>query len=154
LTPRNNWLADLHDHVHTLGLSLAAKKLLAGKLQLSGDISVAHATTDSTFGGCNYANIPLVVVGASAGAVAAFCIPAVPLPTVTTKAFDLRLVADLALQKLSSLHVGYLYRYMYSQDWAYDGLQAGRLTQLLPSYEQSPNYSVHALALTYVRRFN
>jgi hypothetical protein len=43
---------------------------------------------------------------------------------------------------------------MQSQDWAYEGLQTGGLTFLVPTYEQSPNYSVHALALTYIMRFN
>jgi hypothetical protein len=32
-------------------------------------------------------------------------------------------------------------------------MQPGNMTQMLPSYEQSPNYSVHAIALSYVLRF-
>jgi hypothetical protein len=153
IDPCNNWTADLHDQIDTLGLSFSAKGLLAGKLQLKGDISVTHAVTDTAFGGGNYANNPLAVAGAPAGTIAAFYIPAVPLPKVTTKTFDLHLMADYALDKMRTVRVGYLYSYLYSQDWAYEGMQAGNMTQMLPSYEQSPNYAVHAIALSYVLRF-
>lgn len=151
--PCNNWTADLHDQIDTLGVAFSAKGLLAGKLQLKGDVSVTHAVTDTAFGGGNYVNNPLAVTGAPAGTIAAFYIPAVSLPKVTTKTFDLRVMADYAVDKMRTLRFGYAYSYLYSQDWAYDGMQAGGLTQLLPSYEQSPNYSVHAIALSYVLRF-
>jgi MtrB/PioB family decaheme-associated outer membrane protein len=151
--PCNNWSADLHDQIDTLGLAFRYKGMMGGKLQLTGDISVTRAVTDTAFGGGNYVNNPLAVTGAPAGTVAAFYIPAVPLPTVTTKTFDLHLVADYALDKMSTVRVGYLYSYLFSQDWAFDAMQAGGLTQMVPSYEQSAQYSVHAAAVTYVYRF-
>ncbi len=151
--PCNNWTADLHDQIDTLGVAFNAKGLLAGKLQLKGDISVTHAVTDTAFGGGNYVNNPLAVAGAPVGTIAAFYIPATSLPKVTTKTFDLHVTADYAVDKMRTVRMGYAYSYMYSQDWAYDGMQAGGLTQLLPSYEQSPNYSVHAIAISYVLRF-
>lgn len=154
IDPCNNWTADLHDQVDTLGMAFNAKGLMAGKLQVNGDISLTRAVTNADFTGGNYVNNPLAVTGAPTGTVAAFYIPATALPTVTTKTFDLRLVADYALNKKSSVRLGYLYRHMQSQDWAYEGLQPGGLTQLVPTYEQSPNYSVHALALSYIMRFN
>jgi hypothetical protein len=49
--------------------------------------------TNADFTGGNYANNPLAVTGAPTGTVAAFYIPATPLPTVITKTFDLRLAA-------------------------------------------------------------
>jgi hypothetical protein len=54
---------------------------------------------------------------------------------------------------MSTVRVGYLYSYLYSQDWAFDAMQAGGLTQMVPSYEQSAQYAVHAAAITYVYRF-
>jgi MtrB/PioB family decaheme-associated outer membrane protein len=151
--PCNNWSADLHDQIDTLGLAFQYKGLLAGKLQLTGDVSVTHAVTDTAFGGGNYANNPLAVAGAPAGTVAAYYIAAVPLPKVTSKTLDVHVVADYALDKMSSVRLGYLYSYLYAQDWAYEGLQAGGLTQMLPSFEQNARYSVHAAAITYVYRF-
>jgi hypothetical protein len=62
-------------------------------------------------------------------------------------------MADYALDKMRTLRFGYAYSYMYSQDWAYEGMQPGNMTQMLPSFEQSPNYSVHAIALSYLLRF-
>jgi hypothetical protein len=153
IDPCNNWTADLHDQIDTLGVAVSAKGLLAGKLQLKGDISVTHAVTDTAFGGGNYINNPLAVAGAPVGTIAAYYIPAVSLPKVTTKTFDLHMMADYALDKMRTLRFGYAYSYMYSQDWAYEGMQPGNMTQMLPSYEQSPNYSVHAIALSYVLRF-
>jgi hypothetical protein len=149
----NNWTADLHDQIDTLGVAFSASGLLAGKLHLKGDVSVTHAVTDTAFGGGNYVNNPLAVAGAPVGTIAAFYIPATSLPKVTTKTLDLRMMADYAVDKMRTVRLGYAYSYLYSQDWAYDGMQAGGLTQLLPSYEQSPNYSVHAIALSYVLRF-
>jgi hypothetical protein len=66
---------------------------------------------------------------------------------------DLHLVADYALDKRSTLRLGYLYSTLSTQDWAYQGMQAGGLTQMAPSFEQSPNYNVQAAAISYVYRF-
>jgi hypothetical protein len=151
--PCNNWTADLHDQIDTLGLAFSAKGLLAGKLQLNGDVSVTHAVTDTVFGGGNYVNNPLAVGSAPVSTIAAFYIPATSLPKVTTKTFDLHLTANYAVDKMRTVRVGYLYSYLYSQDWAYEGMQAGGLTQMLPSYEQNANYAVHAIAVSYVLRF-
>jgi hypothetical protein len=153
IDPCNNWTADLHDQIDTLGLAFTAKVMMSGKLQVKGDISITHAVTDTAFTGGNYAANPLFGTPALTGNIAAYYISATALPKVTTKTFDLHLTADYAVDKMRTVRVGYAYSYMYSQDWAYEGLQPGGLTQLLPTYEQSPNYSVHALAVSYVLRF-
>jgi hypothetical protein len=49
--------------------------------------------------------------------------------------------------------LGYLYSRLHSVDWAYDGMQYGGLAPVLPSNEQSPNYSTHAFGLTYLLKF-
>jgi hypothetical protein len=149
----NNWTADLHDQIDTLGLAFTAKDLMSGKLQVKGDISITHAVTDTAFTGGNYVNNPLAGTGGPTGTIAAYYIAATALPKVTTKTFDLHLMADYAMDKMRNVRFGYLYSYLYSQDWAYDGMQAGGLTQVLPTHEQSPTYSVHAIAVSYVQRF-
>jgi hypothetical protein len=53
----NNWTADLHDQVDTLGMAFNAKGLMAGKLQVNGDISLTRAVTNADFTGGNYASI-------------------------------------------------------------------------------------------------
>ena len=153
IDPCNNWTADLHDRIDTLGIAFNRKGMMSGKLQLSGDLSVTWARSDATFSGGNYINNPLAVAGAPAGTIAAFYIPAAPLPAITTKTFDLRLVADYAIDKKSNMRLSYFYSHLYSVDWSYEGMQPGGLTQMLPSNEQSPNYSVHGVGITYVLRF-
>jgi len=64
---------------------------------------------------------------------------------VTTRTIDLRLAADYEIDKQRSVRFGYRYARLRSNDWAYAGMQAGGLTQLLPSNEQSPNYSVYVV---------
>ena len=154
IDPCENWSADLHDRIDTLGIAFKHKDLMSGKLQLSGDLSLTRARSDAAFGGGSYINNPLAVAGAPAGTIAAYYIPVAPLPTVTTRTLDLRLVADYAMDKRHSVRFGYLYSRLRSVDWAYDGMQYGGLTQMLPSNEQSPNYSVHAVGIAYVFRFN
>ena len=153
IDPCENWSADLHDRIDTLGIAFQRKGLMAGKLQLSGDLSMTRARSDSGFTGGNYVNNPLAVAGAPAGTIAAYYIPATALPTVTTKSIDLHLAADYKIDQQSSARFGLFYSRLRSVDWAYDGMQPGGLTQLMPSNEQSPNYSIYAFAVSYVYRF-
>lgn len=153
IDPCENWSADLHDQIDTVGLAVRHKGLMSGKLQLMGDLSLTRARSDGNFTGGNYVNNPLAVTGAPAGTIAAFYIPATPLPTVTTKTIDLRVVADYSLDKQSTVRLGYLYSRLHSVDWAYDGMQFGGLAPVLPSNEQTPNYSVHVVGLSYIYSF-
>jgi len=153
IDPCLNWSADLHDRIDTLGIAFQRKGLMAGKLQLSGDLSLTRARSDSGFSGGSYVNNPLAVAGAPAGTIAAYYIPTSSLPTVTTKSIDLRLAADYQIDQQSSTRFGLYYSRLRSVDWAYDGMQYGGLTPVLPSSEHSSNYSVYAFAVSYVYRF-
>jgi hypothetical protein len=42
---------------------------------------------------------------------------------------------------------------MRSVDWAYEGLQAGGLAGVLPTFEQAPSYTVHTITLSYLVSF-
>jgi MtrB/PioB family decaheme-associated outer membrane protein len=154
IDPCNNWSADLHDRIDTLGIAFRHNSLIGGKLQLIGDLSLTLARSDSAFSGGNYVNNPLAVAGAPAGTIAAYYVAATLLPTATTKSINLHLATDYALDKQRSVRVGYFYSHLHSVDWAYDGMQYGGLAPVLPSHEQSPNYSVHAIGITYLFRFH
>ncbi|NDG42426.1 MAG: hypothetical protein EBY28_24515 [Betaproteobacteria bacterium] len=147
--PCLDWQADMRDRVDTLGLSFARKNLVGGKLDLQGGISFSQARSDIGMNGGNYANNPLAVAGAAAGTIAAYYIPATALPTVKTDITALRLSGRYTLTKEQAVRIGYSWQHLVAQDWAYDGLQAGGLSGVLPTNEKVPTYNVHTLAVSY-----
>lgn len=147
--PCLDWQADMRDRVDTLGLSLARKNLVGGKLDLQGGISYSQARSDIGMNGGNYANNPLAVAGAAAGTIAAYYIPATALPTVKTDITALRLSGRYTLTKEQAVRIGYSWQHLSAQDWAYDGLQVGGLSGVLPTNEKLPTYNVHTLVVSY-----
>jgi len=148
-----DWQADMHDKVDTLGLSVNQKALLGGKLDLLGSLSFSRARSDTNVVGGNYVNNPLAVAGADPGTYAAYYIPASALPTVKTDTTEFRLDARYALSRDQRLGVGYSYAHMKAVDWAYEGMQYGGLSGVLPTNERAPNFSVHTLVLSYQQSF-
>jgi hypothetical protein len=153
IDPCLDWTAENRDRVTTLGLAATKKSLMGGKLDLNGGLSLSDARTSNNTNGGNYANNPLAVAGAAAGTTAAFYIAATPLPDITTKTVELRAGARWRFDESRSLRVGYLYQHMRSTDWGYDGLQAGGLAGVLPTFEQAPSYTVHTVSLAYLYSF-
>jgi MtrB/PioB family decaheme-associated outer membrane protein len=153
IDPCLDWTADNRDRVTTLGLAATKKSLAGGKLDINSGFSFSDARTSNATNGGNYANNPLAVAGAPAGTVAAFYIAATKLPDITTKTVELRAGARWRFDENRSLRVGYLYQHLRSTDWAYDGLQAGGLAGVLPTFEQAPSYTVHTVSVAYLYSF-
>jgi Putative outer membrane beta-barrel porin, MtrB/PioB len=153
LDPCLNWTTDMTDKIDTIGLALTQKGLMSGKLDLTAKLVYTDAKSDISGAGGNYANNPLAVTGAPAGTIAAFYIPFANLPTVSTKTTELRLSGQYEFDKNSSARVGYVYARLKSSDWAYQGMQYGGLAGVLPSNEQSPNYNLHVIGVSYNYRF-
>ncbi|MBS4096375.1 MAG: MtrB/PioB family decaheme-associated outer membrane protein [Sulfuricella sp.] len=148
-----DWSSNAKDKVDTLGFSVKQKNLMGGRLDIVGDVVFTRARSDSNYTGGNYANNPYAVAGAPAGTVAAFFIPATDLPSVTTDTVELRLNGKYAIDKASSVRVGYAYLHMKSKDYSYDAMQYGGLAGVLPSGEQPFNYTVHTVGLSYLHNF-
>ncbi len=152
LDPCLEWSTDMMDKVNTVGFGLTGK---AGKLNLAVIGLVSQARSTNNVGGGNWANNLLALPGAPATTVAAFYIPASPLPTVTTNTSELRLNAGYAIRKGQSLRVFYSYLHMTSADWMYEGMQIGLGTPsgVLPTNEQAFNYTVNVIGASYVIGF-
>lgn len=152
LDPCVNWSSNMLDTSNTFGFQLAKT---SGKLTVSGDgfYSRSHSTNDFTGG--SWANNPLALPGAPAGTIAAFFIPATPLPVVTTENFELRLHGGYLVAAHQTLRLVYAYLWMKSADWVYDGMQigAGTIAGVLPSNETAFNYGVHIFGVSYVIGF-
>jgi MtrB/PioB family decaheme-associated outer membrane protein len=151
--PCLQWNTDSHDKVDTLGLTLRKSGLMAGRLQLGGDLSYTRQQTDVDVQGGSYANNPYAITGAPAGTVAAYFIPAQPLPTATVKIVSASVHGQYALDKHSSVGAMYLYQKLEGMDWRYAGMQYGTGTNYLPTNEQFPAYRVHVVAVAYSYRF-
>jgi MtrB/PioB family decaheme-associated outer membrane protein len=151
--PCLNWDTDMQDKVDTLGLTLRKGGLLGGKLKVGGDVLYQRAHSDIGVNGGSYANNPLAVTGAAAGTTAAYFISAQALPTVTYTITTLRLNGQYEIDKSQSIGVMYLYQRLKSNDWSFLGMQYGTGTNYLPTLEQSPAYTVSAVAVAYSYRF-
>ncbi|WP_395700027.1 MtrB/PioB family decaheme-associated outer membrane protein [Aquabacterium sp.] len=151
--PCLDWSAEMRDRVDTLGASFTQRGLMGDRLELNGSLSFSRARSSNDVAGGNYANNPLAVTGAAAGTVAAYYIAAAPLPLVKTQTTELQFGARFAIDKQQALRVGYRYQHMRSSDWAYDGLQFGGLSGVLPTNETAPSYTVHTVGLSWLYSF-
>jgi len=154
IDPCLDWASNTRGATTTLGAHVAAPKLLGGRLALTGQASVSRSRTDIDVSGGNYVNNPYAgVAGQPDRATAAFYIPASALPTVAVNSIDLQLSGTWRLSPASALRLSGGYQRIRITDWAYDALQAGGLTQVLPSNEQAPNHDVSWLGVSYILHF-
>ena len=150
LDPCLDWSADRLDKATTFGFGVSEK---AGKLNLTGNFILTRARWDNNVTGGNWANNPLNGLGAAPTTVAAFFIPATPLPSTTSDTAELRLNGRYTVGRGQSLHLAYAYLHMRSDDWVYEGMQFGSLSAQLPTNEQPFRYTVSVFGLSYVLSF-
>jgi hypothetical protein len=156
IDPCLNWSADMRDTIDTLGLSVARTGLLGGSLDVRGSLILSQLRSDMGFSGGNYVNNPYagsVAVGVLNSNIAAYYIPAAALPTVSTDSIALRLGGAYKLDAASSVRMAYGYQRLKTSDWAYEAMQLGGLTQVLPTGEVAPAYTVHSIGVAYVMTF-
>jgi MtrB/PioB family decaheme-associated outer membrane protein len=156
IDPCLNWSADMRDTIDTLGLSVARTGLLGGSLDVRGSLMLSQLRSDTGVTGGNYVNNPYagsVAAGAAYPNIAAYYIPATALPTVSTDSIALRLGGAYKLDAASSVRMAYGYQRLKTSDWAYEAMQPGGLTQVLPTGEVAPTYTVHSIGVAYVMAF-
>ncbi len=153
----SNWSTDMRDKVDTFGAGFKYKNLMGGRLELVGDVVYTLAHTDIGVAGGSYVNNPFALAAPAPalapGVPAVFFIPAANTPTATTKTIELRLGGQYELDRASALRVLYWYQHLRSNDYVYDGMQFGTLTNVMPSNEQPFNYNVHVVGVSYIYRW-
>ncbi|MGZ5039378.1 MAG: MtrB/PioB family decaheme-associated outer membrane protein [Usitatibacter sp.] len=151
--PCRQWSQSQGDKVHTLGLSGRWRGLMAGRLELAGELTYTHARTPiSVSGGTYYSN------GVPNSATANVFVGAESFSDITSELTQLRLAALYALDKSSAIRFGYTYGRLKSSDWAYDAFAQSALGVLaIQNYIgpaiTSPNYNVNVVGVSYVYRF-
>ena len=150
IDPCLNWATDMRDKVNTVGASFKYTGLMAGKLELWGDLIYSEARTSINVNGGSYTNSPFAVAGKPPVVPAAFFIPATNLPDVKSNLFGLRIAGQYAIDKASAVRLAYWYQHLSSSDYAYDGMQYGTITSVMPTNQQAPSYNVSVIGLSYL----
>lgn len=147
------WTESQGDKIHTLGVSARYRGLMAGRLDIAGELTYSRARTPITvMGGTYYGN---GVPNSSTGNV---FIAAESFSDITSELTQLRLAGTYAIDKKSALRLTYVYGRLKSSDWAYDAYAQSALgvlavqTYIGPGIT-SPNYNVNVIGLSYMYRF-
>lgn len=143
------WSNTLKDTDTTIGLNLKESGLMGGKLVLVGDLTYSLARTSyntvlnystTTTGGLTCADPSIYTC--------------VALPDITSRMVQFRLNGTYTLDKNSKVGLGYLHRSLHSEDFYYNGLQAGYTpTSVLPTNQTAPSYSVNMVWASYIYTF-
>jgi hypothetical protein len=157
IDPCANWSADQRDKVDTFGVGFTWKNLMAGRVDVFGDLTYTNARTDVGVSGGSYANNPFALAAPAPalppGVPAILFIPAANLPTVTSKSIDVRLSAQYAIDKHSLVRFLYWFSHLDTSDYMYQGMQFGSLTNVIPTNEQPFHYNIHVVGLSYIYRW-
>jgi len=148
--PCRNWFTDMSDNINTVGLGVKHRGFLNGKLDFNSDFVYSFARTLIGVTGGQYVQSP---TGTAANG-PFFFIPAANMPTVKTETFQVKLDAKYIINKPSAVHLIYMFQHLFSSDFIYTGMQpAGTPQSVMPTFEQAPTYSIHAVGLSYIYNF-
>jgi len=150
------WTDKLRDDDFTLGFGVKQNGLMGGKLGLTGDLSYSLGKTGygtqlnySTTTGGNPLGTPPFLTCSSPQIMSCG-----DLPDIQNTVIQLRLIGNYQVDKSAKVTAGYIYKYMESTDYYYNGLQSGYSPNaLMPTNQQSPNYAIHAVIATYTYMF-
>jgi MtrB/PioB family decaheme-associated outer membrane protein len=135
----------------TIGVNVKQGGLMAGKLDLAGDLSYSLAKT-------GYGTVLNYSTTTSAPGLLTCADPSiftcVPLPDIRSAMLQFKLSASYKVDKSSKIALGYLYRRLNADDYYYNTLQTG-LTPIsvLPTNQTAPNYSVNVVWASYMYTF-
>ncbi len=183
LSGLSRWTDDMKDKVDTFGLSFKARELMAGKLDLSGDYVRSHSKSPYdalASGGVNaYAATPLATANNGTVSILNQVGGGQSLTGIYSDSDTIKLGAKYAIDKTSALRFGLTWQKLASGDPArYVALQPGTSSAvtagsttakvngvavpvgsvytynpLMPTYEQSPSYTVNTVSVSYVYSF-
>ncbi len=143
------WTNVLKTNDYAVGLNLRQGGLMAGKLELLGDLSYS-------LGSSNYATALNYSTATSGGVVCSD--PRIyscgALPDIRAELLALKLSAAYRLDKSSQMALGYVYQKLGSSDYFYNGLAYGQTPNtMLATNQTAPNYEVQLLGLSYLYNF-
>jgi len=143
VAPTQFWTNQLSDEENTVGLSTKQKGLMAGKLELAGDLTYSLGKT-------NYSTqVPYL---ATCGLTTSLTCGSTP--DIKNEMTQLKLTGTYSLDKVSQVVMGYLFQHLKSNDYYYNAYQFGYTsTNTMPTGEQAPNYSQNVVFAAYKYSF-
>ena len=144
-----SWTNKLTDDDVTVGLGFKNSGLMAGKLELAGDLTysignAAYGTAlnynTTTTGGLTCSNAAILSCG--------------QLPDIKTTLTQLKLSGTYALDKKSKVVLRLMHQRLSSSDYYYNGLLYGaNPSTMLATNQAAPNYSINVIAVSYIYSF-
>ncbi|HUW53715.1 MAG TPA: MtrB/PioB family decaheme-associated outer membrane protein [Rhodanobacter sp.] len=138
----NTWTNDLTDKGTTVGFTAKRSGLMAGKLQLTADLSYSLDKTDY-YTALNYTNASCTAPsngGYNCG----------PVPEIRSALSRAKLTANYAIDMKSTIAFGYIYEKLNSNDYLYNYYQLGFTgTTTIPTNQKSPSYTENVLFVAY-----
>ena len=142
-----SWNNNLTENDTTFGLGVKHGGLMAGKLTLNGDAtySLAQSTYNTQL---NYAAGAAPCMSPSSGVCGS---PG----TIQNGMAALKLGASYQVDKQSKIAFRYIYQYLHSNDYYYNGLQAPYTpSSVMPTNQTTGSYAVNVFALAYTYSFD
>lgn len=149
LDPCRKWGMEQADKIDTIGLGFKSNQLMGGRLELVGDVIWSKSRTPISMSGGTYTSNGSTGAGSTQPWYAA-----ANLPEINSTMTELRLSGKYNIDKTSALRVAYLGRHLSSNDFQYDAYTNSVASQTLNGIGMtSPNYTVHAVEVSYLYRF-
>ena len=143
VAPTQIWSNQLSDEEDTVGLSARQKGLMAGKLELAGDLTYSLGKSGYSTQ-VPYSAICALSTSLTCGST----------PDIKNEMTQFKLTGTYSLDKVSQVLMGYLFQHLKSNDYYYNGYQYGYTsTGLLPTNEQAPSYTQNVVFAAYKYSF-
>ena len=144
VAPTNIWSNQLKSDSNAFGLNAKKHGLMAGKLELLGDLSYSldnsKYSTQQSYNPTTCGGVGVLTCGDT--------------PDIKTRVKTLKLTGNYQLDKHGKVALGYIFQQMKSNDYLFNAEQYGyTATSVMPTNQQLPNYSVNVVSATYIYTF-
>jgi len=146
------WNNTLTTNATTVGLGAKQGGFLAGKLTLTGDATFSFATSNY---GTQVNYTPLAAGGVANPCSATANMTCGSLPGIKNNMAAIKFGGVYQVDKNSRIGLQYWFQHLYSNDYYYNGYQAGtNPSGVMPTQQTNPSYSVNVISANYTYTFD
>jgi MtrB/PioB family decaheme-associated outer membrane protein len=144
--PANStWTNKLKDQDLTVGVGVKQANLMAGKLEVAGDLTYSLGRTGFNTKQ-NYAGLTTGGLSCSSPNI----LTCGDTPDITSKLVTFKLTGNYQLDKSAQIAVGYVFKQVKAIDYFYNGEQYGFTpNRVMPTNAQAPNYTINVVNVSY-----